>query len=404
MNFISMSLSNRFLKSFIILIFSAFTLISCEDNPNDLGLVFIPADDTTGVLYLDSELDTMNITNSNYKKFINNSVASSFMIGNYQNYQSKALLKFKDISPDYDSVTVTSATLTMKYNDYFFKDENGLTSFNIYRVNSNFNYSTVTWDSVTSSSIGTISLGSFNGTPQDTQSINITLDNQLAKDWLEAAADTGYINKNYGIAFIPDMSSSTIKGFYSNNNDANLIPYVSIYFLKNNVLDTITLITSEYVTLSDAPSGIIPQDRFILQNGIAYRNVLNFDLSKLPPNVIINNASLQFTLDNASSYISGSTANKSIILAMVSDSVNRIDSVFTDPVQVFPQDSVTYVASSIRFNTIFQNWNSGILPNFGISMKSFFELQNLDYFVFYSPSASDISKRPRLKITYTPRQ
>jgi len=400
MNLSNIRSSKIFPLKILLLLIAAILVQSCEDNPNDLGLIFVPASDTTMTRFLDSQADTMNIAQTNYKKYINTSLSTKILVGNYQNYQSKFMLKFKDISPDYDSSTVTSAILTLRYSDYFFENETGQTSFNAYRMNADYNYSTVTFDSVPSSSYGTISMGNYSGSPVDTQKVEVPLNNQLIKDWLEYAADTSYSNKNFGIIFVPDAGSNVIKGFYSSNNDLAFIPYVTVVYTKNNATDTLTLITSDFVTLSDAPTTIIPPDRFVLQNGIAYRDRLNFDLSKLPNNVIINNVTLRLTLDNSASFIS-STTDKRIIVGMVVDSLNQTDSLFAE---AFQTDSSTYSISTITFNSIFQRWNSGVLPNLGISLKNYFELQNLDRFVFYSPNAADISKRPRLQITYTPRQ
>ena len=123
---------------------------------------------------------------------------------------------------------------------------------------------------------------------------------------------------------------------------------------------------------------------------------MNFDLSKLPPNVIINNATLEFTLDNSLSYITDET-DKSIVIGMVVDSVTKTDSIFTP---AFLSDTIVY---SISLNSVFQRWNSGIMPNLGITLKNASEVQNLDNFAIYSSAYSDPTKRPRLKITYTPR-
>lgn len=384
------------LLSFILL---AFTMQSCEDNPNDLGFSFIPSGDTTLTRFLDSEADTMNITSSNYKQFINTFGSQNLLVGNYQGYTSKSLLKFTSIHNDLDSATVISAILTLTYNNYFFKDEMGLTSFNIYQVNNNFNYKSVTYDSITSSSIGNISMGSYSGIPRDTQTINITLNNQFVKNWLEYAADTAYSVKNYGMILQPDMSSNTIKGFCSFNNLENLVPYVNIIYSKNNVTDTIKINISDYVSLSDAPSSIIPGEKFILQNGVAYRDMMRFDLTKLPSNVIINNVNLILYLDKANSFISGTT-DKRLVARMLLDSVTKTDTITTE---IFALDSSTYSISSGVFNGVFQRWNSGVLPNLGITLKNYYEIQNLDNFIFFSPSATDVTKRPRLKITYTPR-
>lgn len=389
----------RFFLKAILLLLIIFFYHGCENNPNDLGLVFIPSVDTTITRYLDSQTDTMNISSNNYKQFINTFGTKNLLIGNYQGYTSKSMLRFASIGPEFDSATVNSAILTLRYSDYFFKDEMGQTSFNVYRVNNNFNYETVTYDSITSSSIGTVSMGSYTGTPVDTQQINVTLNNQFVKDWLEYAADTSYPVKNYGFMLQPDASSNSIKGFYSYNNSDALIPYITVIYTKNSVTDTFKLVTSSYVSLSDAPASIIPNERFILQNGIAFRNILNFDLAKLPYNVIINNVSLTLHLDKDASFIS-STTEKSLISKMILDSAAKKDSF---EVSIFPLDSITYTISAANFNAVFQRWNSAILPNLGIVLKNSFEIQNLDNFVFYSPSAADVTKRPRLKITYTPR-
>ncbi|MEO8210521.1 MAG: DNRLRE domain-containing protein [bacterium] len=378
---------------FFLIFFTAMFFLSCENNPSDLGFTLLPSNDTVGVSYLDSQIDTMPISYNNYKQYINTSSSINMLVGNYQNYQSTALIKFIGISPDYDSVDVLSAVLTLKSSGYYFEDQTGTTAFNLFKVNSNLNYSAITFDSVNSSTFGTTSLGNFSGVVADTATLNITMDNQTADDWLEYAADSNYINKNYGIGLLPSAGSTTIKGFYSNINDG-VIPYVTIIFTKNNVEDTITLITSQYVSLSNVSSLVIPPDRFILQNGIAYRNILNFDLSKLPGNVIINNATLLFTLDNANSYISATT-NKAIVIGAVTDSITKTDSL-TD--NSFLLDSIVY---SANLNSIVQRWNTGALQNLGITMKNISEIQNLDNFVFYSPASSDSTKRPRLKITYT---
>jgi len=372
------------------------TYQSCENNPNDVGQGFLPTIDTTGLRFLDSEADTMNITNQNYKSYVTDFVTAKFMVGRYQDYESKTLLKFTNIGVDFDSATVVSSILKLKYSNYFFKDKMGNTDFDIYQALEKFNFTTVKFDSINSSNIGNVSLGSYSGVVNDSQSIDITINNQIVKDWLEYAADTNHAVKNYGVLLQPRISSSTIKGFYSSSNGVELVPSMTVIYSKNNVLDTLLLDFTEFASMSDAPASVIPAEHFLLQNGVAYRNIMNFDLSKLPPNVIINNATLEFTLDNSLSYITDET-DKSIVIGMVIDSVTKTDSIFTP---AFLSDTIVY---SISLNSVFQRWNSGVMPNLGITLKNAFEVQNLDNFAIYSSAYSDPTKRPRLKITYTPR-
>jgi hypothetical protein len=380
----------------LFLIFSASLVIlsSCENNPGDVGLSFISPNDTTGVKYLDSETDSMEISSSSYRIPVNTYASSTMLIGKYEQYESKTILKFRDIPGDYDSSVVVSATLVLKNNNYYYVNKTGTTAFNVFKVNQNLNLTKITIDSITSSTIGTTPLGFYSGAVPDSQTISVAIDNQTVKNWLEAAADTSYPEKNYGVMLQPTSASNTIKGFYSYANAAELVPYLSVVKTKNGVTDTVKLSLSESVSLSDAPASVIPQDRMLVQNGIAYRSSLTFDLSKLPSNVIINNATLKFTLDSKLSYLSESGV-KTMIVGLVNDTANYGDTLF---VNAFLRDSITY---SVSLNQIFQTWNSGNLPNLGVSLRGFYELQNLDKFVMYSPAVSDTTKRPRLKIYYT---
>jgi len=389
----------KYLSKFFPAVYTLILIItfqSCEEDPNDLGIGFIPTVDTTGVRFLDSQTDTMAITSNNYKQFLNDFGAQNILVGNYQNYESKALLRFKGINVNYDSSNVISASLSLRYSNYYFKDKSGSTVFDMYRLNTNFNYRTITYDSVSSSSYGNTSVGSFSGVVPDSSTISFLMDNQTIKDWLEYAADTNYAIKNYGLMMLPSMSSSTIRGFYLFNDNIAYIPTITVILSKNGDIDTITLNSSESVSISNAPTSIIPNERFLLQNGIAYRNILNFDLSKLPANVIINNATLLFTIDNSNSFVS-STTDKRILIGTVVDSVAKKDSIFFEASLL---DTIIY---SVSLNSMFQRWNSGNLPNLGVTMKNYSEIENLDNFAIYSPAAADINKRPRLKITYTKR-
>lgn len=369
-------------------------LQSCSDDPNDLGINYLPTVDTTGVKYLDSETDTMAITSNNYKEYINTYLATLLSVGNYQNYESKALLKFYNIDRNLDSATVISATLKLTYGNYAFKDKTGLTEFNIHKVVRDLNYTTITNDSVSASDFSVSSIGGYSGVIADSTSISMAIDNNTVKDWLEYAADTGYAVKNYGIGLIPSAASSTIKGFYLINDDGTKVPTLTVIYSKNSVQDTIEFNASIGLFLANAPLTVVPNDRILLQNGIAFRDIMNFDLTKLPRNVIINNATLLFTLDSKNSFIS-ETTEKRIIIGMVTDSINKKDSLYNN---AFLLDTITY---SANLNSVFQRWNSGEMSNLGITLKNYYERVNIDNFAIFPPGYSDSTKRPRLKITYT---
>src|SRR5437870_13737304 len=116
---------------------------SCADDHTSLGLQFIPAGETTGVKIFDSFVDTMAITSTNIKKRVNTSSSGNLMAGISGSYNSKALLKFNNLSSSYDSAVVNSATLTLKYRNYYYPntsaDSLGQTAFDIFKIQQNLN-------------------------------------------------------------------------------------------------------------------------------------------------------------------------------------------------------------------------------------------------------------------------
>ncbi len=370
--------------------------MSCEDNPNDIGLEFILSD-TLFVKVLDSYSDSLSITNNNYRNYINNYISPNILIGKYQGYESKGLLRFIISTGDYDSASVLSATLKLTYSKYAFQDSLAALSFNIYNINKYYNFQTITADSFSMSDVGNTVLGSYSGSPIDTVRINIPFSTQKAKDWLEYAADTNYSVKNYGIIMIPNSSSGAIKGFYSMTSGyPDLSPELVVVVSKNSDIDTLSF-RSESMSLNTNSSSFYLPDRFILQNGIGYFNIMNFDISKLPGKVIINEAYLKLTLDNSSSFIS-SSSDKRLQMSMVLDSSLKTTETNYKVTEIV--DSVTY---TIRLNSMFQKWNLGTAPNYGVLMSNLMVPVNLDKYVFYSSSFADSTKRPRLIIRYTPR-
>lgn len=375
-------------------------IAGCENNPNDLGLTFINPDDTTGSRILDTTI----ITSKNIRKYTNNNGSSSMLIGNYNSggnlYTAKTFIQYQGITASYQNATVLSATLRLRYNKYAFKDTTGTVAFNVYKLNRAMNLLSITNDSVSSSDIGTTSLGNYSGNPSDGSAIKIALDVQTMKDWLNYAADTSYAVKNYGLALVPNTGSTTIKGFYSENNSSDTLrPFITLAIQRETTIDTVTLRFPSTVSLSDAPLSVMPTSQyFMVQNGVSFRDIMKFNFPNLPSNVIINEAYLQITLNTAQSFITGFSSNR-IIASMVTDSSTNAtldETFFLDRL-----DSITY---TVRINPIVQRWNSNVSPNYGLSLRGASEIQNLDNFIFYNSDNPDVSKRPKLRVRYSIRE
>lgn len=370
----------------------------CQNNLSDEGLSYI-ASDTLGTLVLDSQHDSIPINSNNFIKYINTSGSKNMFIGKYSNYESKTLLKFSSIDPRFDTTTVLSAKLYLRYNKVFFQDSVGLTSFNIYRLQNSYDFTAVTYDVFNNSDIGTTVLGTYTGTPTDTSVIPITLDNQTVHDWLKHATDTNYTPKNYGIVLVSNSNSTTIKSFYSPNN-TDFVPFVLAIVQEptGGKIDTLNFSTSQFNSINYVPQINSIPGRIIVQNGIGIKDFLKFDISKLPGRVIINQALLELKIDWANTfYMQG--IDTRLALRMLTDTATLAD----DGISYYSlqTDSNTF---SIYFKEAAQKWNYGQATNLGLHVKNIYEFSNLDRYVFYGPDYSDVSKRPKFKIRYSIRR
>jgi len=382
----------------------------CADDPTSLGLKFIPPGETTGVKIFDSRIDTMPVTFSSLRRYINtssnNSRSGNLMIGqSNNNYSSKGLIKFTSLDANHDSATVNSATLTLTYRNYYFPlstmDSLAQVAFDVYTVSQNINYDQFTVDSIQTGTFGTTSQGSYTGMPTaDTQKITISLNTSMVKDWLEYAANSNYPVVNNGIVLSPNNSSAALKGFYSAlSSNANVRPTLTIISTKLGHTDT--LVARDGVTLSlitGTPASI--NGIFPVQAGICYTEILKFDVNKIPANATINDVQIYFTLDSINSKFTSQTV-KTIVPAYLTDttgfSAEGLPNFYNgNPVA---SNSNQYV---FRIIYPFQRWLNG-QTNYGISLTAYNQNQNLDLFYFYNSSASDITRRPYIIVKYTPR-
>jgi hypothetical protein len=381
----------------------------CSDEPSSLGLNLVPPGDTGGVRIFDTNVDTMQITMANPKKNVNTSASQYLMVGKTGNYDSKALLQFYNLSRDYDSATVNSATITLRYHNYYFpsaqSDSLGQINFDVYKIQKSLTLSTVTLDSVDNNTFGNISQGSYTGTPaDDSEEVNISLNTSMVKDWLEYSADTSYPNKNYGIVLSTGISSSVIKGFYSRNTD--LKPRLQIIVTKNSDTDTLYYDVSATTSLANNTMISPTNELFFLQSGIAYVGIMKFDMTRLPSTATINDVQLYLTMDPTSSILSNKTLSDNALNKLGAARVTDTAGLQTEVKKYFSSSPANNVftlrlVSSDNVSP-FQRWLTGE-TNYGLFLYPFNMQSNLDMYAIYNVIASDPSKRPRLVIKYTPR-
>jgi len=398
---------NAALASMFVIASLAIYTIGCADDPSSLGLNFIPPGETTGVRIFDSFIDTLPITSENRIYYVNTSGSTNLMVGKISAYESKGLLKFTNLIDTFDNSTVVSATLKMSYKNYYFPstmaDSLAQISFDVNRIEQSLDFSTITYDSVNSSTFGTTSQGNYTGIPTaDSQEVTISLNTTMVNDWLKVAADTSYSVKNYGIVLTPNNSSAAIKGFYAaaTGVDDKDRPELEIIVTKNGVTDTFSTISNGTISLSKtdfAPSS----ETFNLQAGVSYVQVMKFDLSRMPQTATINDVQIFFSVDSLNSVISGQTT-KAIYSQYINDSAGLKTDITT--FEGTPSGSGQYMMRMVRagVSSPFQRWLLG-QTNYGLMLFAGGQALNLDRYVLYKETASDPAKRPRVIIKYTPR-
>lgn len=392
------------LYSLLTIVSLSLYTIGCADDPSSLGLNFIPPGETTGVRIFDSYIDTMPIVSNNSRFFVNTSGSSNLLIGKSGNYESKGLLKFGDFGDTRDSATVVSAKMYLKYKNYYFPstsgDSLGQIAFDVYKINDSIDFSTITYDSVNANTFGTVSQGSFTGTPTaDSQEVEISLNTSMVEDWLDNAADPSTAQNN-GIVLSPNGGSVCIKGFYSTNNETAVEPRLEIIYTKYNVTDTFSTSTSATISLSNT-TFTSSTETFILQAGVSYVQQMIFDMSRIPASATINDVQLYLTLDSANSIFSNQT-NYKILGQFINDSAGLKTDLFTFSGE--PAGNGKYMMRLVAPGapSPFARWLSGT-ANYGLLLFAGNQTINLDKYVFHKESASDPQTRPRVVIKYTPR-
>lgn len=384
---------------FFIIIAAFFLFLSgCENNLSDEGLSYISGD-TLGTLLLDSQKDTMNLTSHNFIKYINTFSSANIMVGKSGDYESKALLRVLSLPSNYDTVNVLSAKLNFRYKKTFYEDSLGAISFNIYKLNKYYDFSTLTYDEFYNE-IGTDVLGTYTGTPTtDTVEISIPFDNETVKNWFKYAHDTNYVDKNYGIILVPNSSSNTIKSFYSYQNVSSYYYYIPnltvVISYSTGVLDTLAFNYTEAVSLNHVPQINSLPGRIVIQNGIAIKDIFKFDFAKIPAKSIINQAVLELQLDSINSFKSSGVDTRMIAYMLTDTAELTNDGVTYYSVE---KETGTY---SIYLTVAVQKWINGAYTNFGVLLQNIYDYSNLDRYVFYGPDYPDVTKRPKVRIRYT---
>lgn len=359
--------------------------LSCSDEPNAVGIEVLPPEDLVSI-------DTVVIreaTSLSFKQFISPNDLS-LLLGTYRGYEARTLVRFRSLPDSLRDAQVVSATLRMKP-FYVFGDSMSTLSFNVYKILQSWSESSATWDSIVTAFYDPTPRGNFAQVVSDTTAMKLSFDPSLAQEWLIAAADS---TDQFGMLLLPAPGQSVIKGFASFRS--SLPPTLDIIYEKSGRVDTLiwSLGYDVYVANVDLPSN--PELMYV-QAGVTYRTRLWFDVSMIPADAIIHNATLELTINRSASELGG-MAFDSVFVYHVSDSSNNEFEASGIVLSRGVKDNPDLLEVNVTRNA--QRWVLGE-SNEGFLLRAYAESNQLDLIALFSPEAPEVNNRPRLKITYS---
>jgi hypothetical protein len=234
--------------------------------------------------------------------------------------------------------------------------------------------------------------------------ITVELDTSMVREWF--STPTTSTTTQFGIVLVPSPSTqNAVSGLveFGSGDSASYVPTLQVIAGSRTGPQRDTsyynLGIDTFVGTDDHSAA--PSSLLYVQSGVNYRSAIRFDLSTIPRGAIVNAATLYLDRDPATSRISAFVPDTALAAHTILDTVNlRL---------IDPEDPTTFgrrIASSattfgFNIRRAAQSWIRG--PNYGIMIRvpGSSEYSTANLFTFYSPAASSLSVRPRLKLVYS---
>ncbi len=277
----------------------------------------------------------------------------------------------------------------------------GKLTFNVVEIKKSWSQLTFTTDSVPFITLGSTTVGTFNDSMNYGGTAVALLDTATVRRWVNAHTDTtapGF----YGFAVqAPPGVNTGVIGFSTYNDYAAYAPQMFIRYTKNGRRDSIAFLAGDdaFAPISNRPnyfSGLMVQGAFGVRSKVA------FDLSSLKDKPIVNYAMMELTLDTTASSFSGySPDTVTALLSMSSTNLDQSDSL----IYVYGLRTAATAGKPpvFRFTVtnIVDRWVRGVKENLGLNLRWSAEYGTTEKAVFYPTAAADVTKRPKLYITYS---
>ena len=387
------------------MIVASLLFLSCSDEPSSLGIELIGSDYILVRTY-DSINDTINQNSSYYKEVIPLGNSDWILVGRYQSPEppeqsivASSLLKFifgladslkTDIKAD--NINVLDSWIELR-NRYTYTDTLATMNFSVYKVNSFWSSTSFTIDSLSKLQYEMIDVSSDFLISDSTYTFHI--DEDLPLSWMKNSADNT-LESNFGIYLEPTITSNKVVGFQALTPLSSQAAKLTVVIEKPGVyIDTINGFISADISLVDRPDFVpILQDSLMyVQSSVSINSKLTFDIGILPAGLVINKAEIFITSDSINS-VKGSIFNNNLRAFYL----NSPDSTITEGNAIslsFKDNNYTGDITSFVRKWVSRN------ENFGILIEAGNPILGLELFALKGSDYSEISERPRLRITYT---
>jgi hypothetical protein len=392
----------------------------CNESPSAVGSVLAP--DTISTRSVSSADTSILLSDSSLLQRSVYYNSGALFIGRTPTMSAATFLRFVNIPDTLASINPTdidSTALAITPTRYVIGDSSAnILSMSIYRVQKQWLVSDSDgnvkveprWNNLFPNGIASPSADYFDPTPiSDQTTLNIPLAdtlrevrirlnqqaNKMVSDWFKWQPDTELRKGIWGLAFIPNQTSTVIRQFFTRASGSSTAPLVRlfVYFKRNGIRDSFELLSGNDVTVVDAPQG--PSNLLQMQSLVQYESRINFDVSFIPSLESVQNARLILTADTTKT-TGGNFGLPTSIVAVYVDTISNI---------LVPYQAIRKPGSD---KYIFNNVGSGIdAARKFRSGKGYFAIRSsgigLEAQFIHRLDDPDKSKRPVLTITYSSR-
>jgi hypothetical protein len=386
--------------SFILL------LIGCAEKPKNIGGSLIDPNDDFSI----ADIVFASASDTSYRIAYAPGFGSANIVGRLSN--NDEVISLFNFTPggtidSLKNAQIDTVELSL-YVNYRLQPSAPMIEFDVKKIETSWGQSSFTYDSLISL---TVSADSILGTFKDSMNYGATPTAQINKDyirrWADSYIDTGNHDHYYGFTVQARTVPTGLIGF-STFSSSGVSPRLLIKYTKNGTRDSIVVVSGEDTFVSKFAVTPI-YTPITVHAAFGVRSRLKFNLNALANSsrkdtaITINKATVELTLDSTASSFSGYSPDTVVAFLGMKDQ-SKIDSsnsevaVFGYKKEIIANQSPVY---SFQITKITQQWIDDSTQNYGLTLRWAAEFGTAEKAVFFSSTAADVTKRPKIKITYS---